>query len=152
MITVFVETSSKTLSSKSAKKRHGDWSAEYQFGVDGVTLNKDAYFSPYQFEVPYEVNVADVIFVLSMTYSSGDSFGTSRGHGTVLAIFKDKDLAAEAARLIRSDEDAEYFHFKMEDGTTKEVRNPAYGYFEHITTVSVQGFIVSNSDLDIQEF
>jgi hypothetical protein len=152
MTKIHVETTSNTLSHQRAKKRYGNWSAEYTFGVEGVSLNKDAYFSPHEFEVPYEVNTGDVIFVLSMTYSSGDSFGTSRGHGSVLYVFKDKNLATEAAKLIRQDEDAYTFNFKTEDGSIKEVRNPASGYFEHITTVSLQGFIVSNSDLDLQEF
>jgi len=152
MTTVFVEASSTVLSHKRAKKQFGSWSSEREFGVVGVTLNKDAYFSPHLFEVPYEVNVGDKIFVLSMTYSSGDSFGTSRGNGDIIAIFKDQNLATEAAQEIRKDEDARDFEFTMEDGTKQKFHNSAYGYFEHITTVSVQGFIVSDSDLDIQQF
>lgn len=148
MTTVFVNASSEVLSQKHAKKQYGSWSSERSFHVDGVSVHKDAYFSPYKFELPYDVNVGDHLYVLFITYSSGDSFGTSQGNGSIVAVFKDQNLAFEAAKEIRKDEDVYKFSFTMEDGSKQEFHNAAYGYFEHITTVSVQPFVVTDGDLD----
>jgi hypothetical protein len=145
---VFVQGNSEVLSQKRAKKQYDSWSAEYSYSVSGIGLTNEAYFSAHEFELPYDVKIGDQLFVVFVTYSTGDSFGTARGQGDVVAVFKDQNLAFEAAREIRKDENADEFLFLMEDGTKQKFHNVASGYFEHITTIGVQGFIVHDGNQD----
>lgn len=145
---LFVDVSNEMTQGKRSKKPYGDWSETYEFKVKGVSLARDDYFSPELFEVPFEVLNGDKVFVLHMTYSSGDSFGTARGKGTVLAVFKDQKLAYDALDNLHKNEEEYDFFFVNEIGEKFKVHNVAYGYFEHITSTSVDEIIVGKESED----
>lgn len=145
---LFVGVSNQMIQGKRSKKPYGDWSESYEFKVQGVSLDKDAYFSPDVFEVPFEVVNGDKVYVLHITFSSGDSFGTARGQGTVLAVFKDWSLANAALDHVHKNEEEYDFFFVNENGEKFKVHNVAYGYFEHITSSSVDEIIIGKEAED----
>lgn len=145
---LYIEANNECTRRKRAKERFGDWSADYKFSVKSVSLENNAYYSTTGFEVTFDAQVADIVYVLSLTYSTGDSFGTARGQGVVLAVFKNETLAYDAQRCIQANEDSHTFEFVMDDGTKQEVSNVAYGYFEHITSTDITQCLV---DRDAQQ-
>lgn len=148
---LFVDVHNERTHGKRSKKPYGDWSETYEFEVKGVSIGKDDSFSPYPFEVPFDVVAGDKVYVLHFTYSSGDSFGTARGKGMVLAVFKDQRLAYDALNHVNKNEQEYDFFFVNEIGEKIKVNNVAYGYFEHITSTSVGEFIIGK-DSDDDEY
>jgi hypothetical protein len=145
---LYVEVDNQCTHNKRSKKPYGDWSATYEFEVKGVSLESNYYFTSEEFEVSFEAKEADIVYVLSLTYSSGDSFGTARGKGEVLMVFKSQTLAYDALRHVEANEQASEFEFLVDSGEKVKVSNVAYGYFENISSVDVTECIIDNKQDD----
>lgn len=138
---LFVKYSELTVETNPAKEEYGDWSTELHFSVEGIFLTKDRYFSYEEIEVDFEVSLGDELYVLCMIYSSGDSFGTCRGNGEVIWVFKDKALALKLAKEFEDSKEYSIV-FTTESGNLVTLSNPASGYFENVSSMNIESFKV----------
>ena len=144
MTEVYVTTNTVCDHSEYSDEQYGDWRADYTFEVTGITLQKPS--GDYEkFNTAFEVNAGDTLFVLSIIYSTGDSFGYSTGNGEALWVFKDFEVAKKATEDFRSQEDEYSVKFKDESGKKLTMSNPASGYFESLTDVMLQSFAVGTN-------
>jgi len=125
--------------------RFGDWETRYQFSVTGVVAGYTPKINE-QFALGIDVQPGEIVHVLSMEWSDGDSFGRAYGKGEVMWVFRDIELGMAARQSIetacRHNNGSHTFSFTSDDGRTIQLNNPAYGYFEHLECVSLQPFIV----------
>lgn len=138
---LYVLTNTTCTHSEYSDEPYGDWSADYDFDVNGVSLEKPN--SSYeQFQTCFDVQNGDTVYVLSMIYSTGDSFGRSSGNGEALWVFKDFEVAKKAAQAIKDQEDKYSVSFLNENGEKATMSNPGSGYFECVEDIRLESFII----------
>lgn len=115
-----------------------EWHREYDFGIYGVNLDQNGE----SVDVDFEAKVGDTVYVLSMTYGTGDSFGNSSGEGEILWVFKDFDVAREAALKVREQQNEYSVVFSDENGNVHQLSNPGAGYFECVESVDITTCVV----------
>jgi hypothetical protein len=120
---------------------YGDWSESNDFDLGtGVAIEKGDgrdHRREY-FKVGFDAKCGDLVHLVVLRYSSGDSFGSASGLGEVLWIFKDSELAYKALRQVeQKNDEATSYEFETEGGTKKSVGNPVYDYFSNVQDVDV---------------
>lgn len=120
------------------------WSSSFWHEVLGVQREcPDERKHMYEaFEVDFVVEEGDMVYVLDITYSTGDSFGHSDGDYEVMWVFKDRDVAAAAEKMIYANESALSLDIVVESGKVVQLSNPAFGYFNRLSSVNVEVFSV----------
>lgn len=110
------------------------WSEQYSFSVDYARLSAIHNTDFETFGIPAHVTVGETVYVLSITFSDGDSFGTASGKGEVLWVFKNKDVAEKAYSDWNSatDDNKPSVEFVIDDGSKIRLSNPVGGYFKNI--------------------
>jgi hypothetical protein len=118
----------------------GDWSQTCDFQVTGAYLNAEPRYTIDEFEVNFEAKAGETLYVLYVNYSTGDSFGTARGKGSLLHVFLDPAVAYAAKKAVQEQEPEKPSHFEFIDeaGKTIKVSNPASSYFENISGIHIQ--------------
>lgn len=142
MINLYVQYDLRTVNSYHSGEQWGDWSAEYDFTVIGVSLTPHDRWSEEKLGLP-DVKAGDVVFVLWMTYSSGDSFGNSSGNGEVLWVFKNANKALAAKQAFMASPDVYIIEIEDDDGDKFTLSNPASGYFENMGHMEISTFLVN---------
>lgn len=144
---LFVQYKSVCVEEYHSGEQYGDWSAEYDFTVKGVStasLKSGKYrqtdYLEEEFEVDFDATPGETIWVLSMVYSSGDSFGSSSGNGEVLWVFKSRELAEHVASQVNDNSEQFQIAIKTDGGADIVLSNPAAGYFENISAMYVEPF------------
>lgn len=92
----------------------------------------------------YEVSEGDKVYVLTLLYSDGDSFGIYPGQKEVIWAFKTHEAAKEAAKTWEADHKLRRVIFKLDTGATFQLGSPickVFGTFEGmtITPIKVEG-------------
>lgn len=132
-----VELDCITLSSYEPEELYGDWSAESEHELVGISRCE---------EYPDIVSSLDIkdgdkCFVVWVQWSSGDSFGHHSGaYSEAFAVFKDKVRAEAFAKALRAAdvEQQSSITFESEDGQTITINYfPFYGYFESVDFIEV---------------
>lgn len=142
MTQIYVAYTEEVTDSYQSPEEYGDWSSHNHFSVNRVFLNKPAHaMYTEEFSTGFNVNVGDELHVLYIRYGTGDSFGHASGYGEVQWVFKDINVATEAAKIWETP-DAWLVKFKIEDGSIIELSNPSYGYFEKLESVDIETMIV----------
>ena len=128
---LYVDISKEILSNYHSGERFGDWETHYDCSISGVTL-KGENLSIYRdkIEVDFEPTLGQQILIVSVTYSSGDTFGNSYGNLAIAGIYDSSEKAEEARRQVKNQE-APF------DGC-KEWN----GYFERMGAVSITQFTI----------
>lgn len=139
---LYVNYTDKNISSYRSDEDYGEWSDVNDFNIESVTIEKINEYCCEQFTVDFDVNVGDTVYVLSMIYSYGDSFGRSEGNGEVIWLFKTKQKAQKALNIIQDNEDEYTIEFKSEKGTKVKFNNPAYDYFSTLSSLEIKQLIV----------
>ena len=121
---------------KSPKERYGDWSERYESSITDVI--KDKQVSGEEFNIDQDVNLGDIVYVLYMIYSTGDSFGRSTGNIEPLWVFKDAKVAVATMRELEKNQKADSLVFKTESGREIKLSNPGAGYFECVDKIDIQ--------------
>ena len=148
---VYVQYSSYCNGSEQSEEPYGAWSADHTFTVEGVSTQPSKRYSSETFEVDFEAQAGDTIYVLSLTYSTSDSFGSSTGNGEIVWVFKDLLVAREAKlrwehacnvhnRDWRNDGKQQSCTFRVDGGRYVKLANVAYGYFEHLESLELHTF------------
>lgn len=138
---LFVQYKQTVISSVIPDEPYGSWSTELDFKPTKVTIDRPSGYEYEVFELDFDVNKGDKVYVLTIIYSSGDSFGNSTGNGEILWVFKDSTKAKEVAKLYDNSE-SYTIDILTEKGTKIQLSNPAYGYFENVSSMEVDEFIV----------
>lgn len=129
-------------------EEYGDWHKEWEYEVRSVGLTslkawQGLGYDVEEFETDFDVAAGDTVYVLWMTYRTGDTFGYEKGRGEVLWLFKDRKTA-EIAKAVWEVHacDAYTVHFESDSGETVQVSSPAAGYFEDIGVLELSEFEV----------
>lgn len=144
---VYVQYTETLISSSHSGEQYGDWSQDWDFVVESVSLTKKPDIENEVFGIEADIKVGDTVFVLHMRYDTGDTFGRAIGCGEVLWVFKDRDLAVKAKNLWE-EKNNHYNHseysisFEADGGRMVTQSNPAAGYFENFGWVSLDPFEV----------
>ena len=140
-----VHTNSYTNHEQHSREPYGSWSRDSTFSVAGVSTapENQKYYSSHEFDL--DVKLADVVYVVSASYSSGDSFGSSSGNGTIIGVFKTPEAAFGVQNALEANKREYTIKAKNDDGVITEYHNPASGYFESLEHVSVGCFKVELS-------
>lgn len=112
---------------------NGQWSEDWDFNILSASLTIPHQFFDKTFDVDFDVNVGDSVYVLVLDYSTGDRFGIGTGHGNILWVFKNKTTAEIAKQLWLYglyDKD-EYIEFELESKQRMKLLNPCLGEFDH---------------------
>lgn len=129
-------------------QEYGDWRREWEYEVRSVGLSTLAPWRGLghdveELETDFDVVAGDTVYVLWMTYRTGDTFGHETGRGEILWVFKDRQ-AAEAARTIWEENacNAYTVEFYSDSGKLVKVSSPAAGYFEDLGYLELSEFVV----------
>lgn len=138
-------------------KEWGEWATDYVHSLDKVSRNKDL-LNKWNFEshkVPDEVYNATSVYVVVVTYDSGDTFGRSTGHLAIAFVTENADEAVACKNAILEQEEYKNEHaysfrkktgklptwdnmFRKHPKSVREGYAPWNGYFEHITSVDIK--------------
>jgi hypothetical protein len=147
---VYVQYQSRCITSYREPVEFGEWGDSNTFDIKGVALssrkswNGLAYLDD-EFTVDFDVAPGDMVYVLSMIYSTGDTFGRSDGNGEILWVFKDRARAMAAREVWAKACQENYVYsvqFETDSGTTATMHNPAAGYFEQLQDLNLDIFLV----------
>ena len=144
---LFVQYNEHCTDSYHSGEQWGEWRESYDFSVTGVSLTSRDRWNEETLGCLVDVKAGEPVFVLYMTYSTGDTFGRAEGKGEVIWVFKDAALAMKAKEIWNKENDKRDPEFSIEfevDGGTKVTQsNPAAGYFENLGHVGVETFLVN---------
>lgn len=143
---LYINTYNRCTQSQRSEEAYGEWYESYDFRINSVHLDRTSDYDE-EFDVPFEVVEGDEVYILYMIYTSGDSFGYSDGNSEIIWVFKDKEVARKAEGVyIDAVESEEYNNSLIEvvvdGGTTLKLSNPAWGYFENVSTIELETFKV----------
>jgi hypothetical protein len=120
-------------------RQYGSWESDYDFNVNSASLSGDDWKEIVT--IGSDMGVGDIIYILSIRFGTGDSFGSASGRGEVIYAFKDAGVAMEAKRIWEKYGVDEFsITFLDDEGNEVKMSNPAAGYFETLECVSVDVF------------
>lgn len=142
MSLVYVQHWQQCIHDEHDGEEYGSWSRDNDYTVEGVVLDAKLRWGCDAIQIAPAVVEGDEVWVLYVTYCTGDSFGSDCGQGEIIWVFTNKDVADVALRKIDANQTASVFSFEDEDGEVLHLSNPANDYFSHIESVNVRSFIV----------
>lgn len=124
----------------------GSWSSENLFEVTGaVEVKTEEYlYNTETLEVP-DVKVGDLVHVVYMIYSSGDSFGHGAGYGSILDAFSDINEAYRLVEEVNKQHREFEIKFKCKNGEEKQYYNSGSGYFSSVTRVDISTQLIEKA-------
>lgn len=140
--TVWVKVQSYTTHEHWDGQLYGDWSATHEYGGVEVKLTGEGEFgySSSSMEVGFKPEVDQVVWVVIVEYSSGDTFGHSSGNTTVVGVYDDGVVASIVKGKIEDD-------YRDKRNSFDEIRIEGHpdiytyqwkGYFESLENIHVE--------------
>lgn len=125
--TVYIHSTCRCVDSEYAQEEYGTWSEQYEFTLDKASLSD---YRGDDFPVN-SVKLGDDIWVLYLTYSDGNSFGSADGKGLIIWAFADASVAKRALHDCEHaiEKENQSFVFISDDGKTITTGNPTSDYF-----------------------
>lgn len=139
--------------SEHSDEEYGDWCTESEFNIGDVTVYPEILRARkvyvdgdiYAINKKYEKSL--LVYVVYVTFSSGDSFGNSSGNGIVVWAFSDRKLAEDCLEEVNNCAGKDNYKFTIEDGNggfkQTKLSNPTTGYFEHMEDSGIVEKIVN---------
>jgi hypothetical protein len=124
-----------------------DWEERYSFSVIGARLadeDERTGSSSEGYKLPEGSSQAHVIW---MSYDTGDSFGRAHGHGCILAVFADRKLAEKTLAEIEERCDDYSIEYTDDFGRRIKLHNPGAGYFEHVNSLNLETYTLSEAPI-----
>lgn len=144
---LFVQYNEHCTHSEREDVDYGSWSESYDFRVTGVSLTSRERYGEEKLGCLVDVKAGEPVFVLYMTYDTGDTFGRATGRGEIIWVFKDAGLAMAAKAKWEAENekrDPEFsIEFEADGGIDVRQGNPAAGYFENMGFIEVATFLVN---------
>lgn len=128
-------------------EEYGDWSESNSIDYIHAEISDSGYGNVALFPNQKEPKRGEDIFVVGVSYSSGDSFGHGSGYHELLWAFTDGDLAFKLQDLLEKDNEKNP-DYNFKDGNyvffegTKVITSTWKGYFEHLEHVFVERLMV----------
>lgn len=141
---LYVKTEQKVLESWSEGYQYGKWHVIQETNVTGVVL--DRYLNEYSGveEFTVDATAGDPVYVVSVIYSTGDSFGYKTGELCVVGVYNNmKDAESVQAKILKYPRWND-IRVTLSDGTKEQIYGPWAGFFERIQNVRLEKFIVEN--------
>ena len=147
---VIVKTSRQCTHSYHSGEQYGDWSESYSSSVESVRIADKDDDCGYNEDGYLIADGSTDAHVISVTYSSGDSFGSSSGNIDVLAVFGNR-AKAEACLQILKEKIKDDYSIPVTDDFDREIKvyNPAAGYFESVESLDLETFNLANPNVRI---
>ncbi len=134
---LFVEETSSCVRDYHDGEPFGEWEQKYDNSVVKVSRNSKL-LNGYNFtacKVPDEVYNAPYVYIVVVTYSTGDSFGSSYGNLAIAFITENPEEALEAKDVI---ENGDGWTDKWCDHPKSATSYPRWeGYFERVESVEI---------------
>lgn len=131
-----------------SNERYGSWWADHDFTAptEAYSIPKSSYRA-FGYVGP-ELTPGDVLYVLYVLYSSGDSFGNSnRGNYEVLCINKDPSKAAQNLNVVRKVKNPESVQLQLDNGETQSLYCGGWtGYFESVDELELVEVLYMGSE------
>jgi len=81
-------------------------------------------------------------YLLMVIYDTGDSFGRDAGQLSLIDLYENQEMAADAAKAIRAHANNDDYDFNLkliaENGVERSLYTPWKGYFESIQSIEVR--------------
>ena len=127
--------------SDNSDEMYGAWSAVYDFDITSVyRIDDDKDETSYNADAFLIADDSATAYVIVMRYSTGDSFGSSNGHGEIIHAFGNEEIANKALDSIREQEDNYTITFTDDLGRDISYSNPGAGYFESVDSIEIEKF------------
>lgn len=135
---VVVSSEERCTDSYHSGEQYGDWREDYRFSITGAKVVDEKYKTSYEedgFRIPAGCTQ---VYILYVTYDTGDSFGQAFGRGEVLHAFGSREVAQAALDALNANKNE--FSVKVKDDFGREIfiSNPGAGYFESIDDVDLE--------------
>lgn len=142
---IYVKTNERITHSEREDRKHGNWKVEKQSEVLDVVLDRylNAHSGVEMFEC--DAQVGDTVYVVSVTYTTGDSFGNSKGNLAVAGVYNNTKDAIAVRTKIEEQPRKSGLNVTLSDGTVQKIYGPWMGYFERVEVVDIESFIVKQS-------
>lgn len=124
---LYVDTTTHETFSFHEKCPHGSWEQRYDYSVDNINLSGCGE----EITIHGDHVAGDILYVLSMIYKRGDSFGSATGEGEVLWVFDEYWKAEDAILDIQEQEGCNTLDFIDYLGNKIKLSNPVSCYFSH---------------------
>lgn len=129
--------------SESGSGRWDDWSEEYDSGIESVTFDDgESSYNSDVFLLPEGSTEAHVVYII---YNTGDSFGHANGKIDVIHCCASREDAEKLGEMISDNQDQYTFKFKDDFGRDISLDNAGAGYFECITGIYVETFVLGHA-------
>jgi hypothetical protein len=144
MSSLHVELYKRLLHSVYSSEPYGPWEETWENTLGNVYKSDRLIWNTERVDVDYEPKVGDIVYVLWVEYSSGNSFGRGvRNYTDMIHVFKDNDKAWEAYRLLKDSEDHNYsVTYETDTGKQVPYYRPWLGYFDQLDEIHVEERIV----------
>ncbi len=119
---------------------YGPWEESWYNSFDGVSISKNNWGEP----IDFEVSPGDTVYVVWAEYSSGNSFGRGHNNGVdVVGIFKDAAKAEKCRQACEaSSEDNSMVKFESDSGEKISYYAPWNGYFESLGSIRLETAVI----------
>lgn len=121
-------------------EEYGSWEKSYSSSIEEVYILGDNEQALYCSEVFLLPDGIEKVYVVSMIYNTGDSFGCADGKISIIHCTADEIAAHTIAKMIQENPDTYSFKFTDDLGREINLYNPGSGYFESISHVDVDTF------------
>ena len=135
---LYFEVSELCVHSESGEGAYADWSETYDCSLEKVSRNKELLnrLNFYAHRVPDEVYNANTVYVVVVTYNTGNSFGRAEGKLALAFVTENPDEAIAAKNAIENNTYASFYT------SPKWLAGSGYtewnGYFERVTSVDIE--------------
>lgn len=130
---IYITVESYIVRQERAEEEYGDWYTEESNSIKRITKAKPTTWDFYARDVSNKIFNAKKIYIVAVTYSSGDTFGRCEGKLDIYKIFSKKKEAEALADRINKEE-------KNFDVGPTDPYPEWIGYFESISHVEVLEF------------
>lgn len=131
--------------SESDGEEFGNWSESWDFYVESVRLTTAPGTYPDEFAVDWTPEVGQKVYVLSIRYSDGDSFGNASGKGEVVWVFRDKSVAEAAKQSAeKAGDNDQSYNIVSDSGKVVKIQNLGWDYFTNVYDYSIEEFTIQH--------
>lgn len=143
MPNIFVDYHYSCYNSHRSDEQYGDWTEDWDFYINSVHLKQPRYGQLESFTVEWTPEIGQKVYVLSIRYSDGDSFGNASGKGEIVWVFSDRETAQRASSVLKNAGDNEQsVEIEVESGKKVCIQNMGFDYFTHVYSYDVDVFTV----------
>lgn len=141
---LYVEIANPTTHSYYSNEDYGDWEEHAHY--EGIKVYNGDYSQGHanyrsSKEVDFEVTPGMIVFPVIVVYSSGNSFGSSSGNVTLVAVFDEAEKAEGLKEAIRNLSSEDYT-YSFQYGGKEYYAGEWIGYFERLEDVIVETEVV----------